>query len=118
MRISDWSSDVCSSDLGVEEFVNISTKSCRPPLWQNSYGPAPSYTGSFDFDGASSCILSESDAVFELPFVCDCLFTKVRRNPGFRYASSSSRAVIRAGSNCQSRKACEKNLRKDTRDET
>src|SRR3546814_2184008 len=31
MRISDWSSDVCSSDLGLS-FVNVSDGSCFAPI--------------------------------------------------------------------------------------
>src|SRR3546814_5496657 len=44
MLISDWSSDVCSSDLGlVEGFLTRTIRSWRPPLHHSALpnGPAP-----------------------------------------------------------------------------
>src|SRR3546814_281608 len=63
MRISDWSSDVCSSDLGLERMLDaLGVLAPETPL-----GPAPS-SRLLKVDGAQHYIFAPAAGIFEPAF--------------------------------------------------
>src|SRR3546814_9515390 len=53
MRISDWSSDVCSSDLGIEQGLDYLVSLCVDAIWLSPIYPSP--MADFGYDVAVYC---------------------------------------------------------------
>src|SRR3546814_17419048 len=71
MRISDWSSDVCSSDLGIADLVVDIRDNARRPVLNSAGGEidrnSPSVSGSVRDQLTALIALSIDDRVFPIP---------------------------------------------------
>src|SRR3546814_15109738 len=90
MRISDWSSDVCSSDLG---WISLGERKYAPPVLPEDGAIAP-LTRRYLSQHQALQYLALDDVENALPFIQDALTLRTDLLPGFRMVAAARLAAL------------------------